>query len=295
MVRGGRPTATLPVAPAVTARGQTTLDDLPATRLTGPGEGARVTRSLEVSRIKEDDTVVVRARHVLAAAVGLAVSHLTPAQEPGPIRLDSPAQAAATANQQTADAVARQLKQSGRLQRYHIDITFRAGTAELTGTVGDHGQREEAIRLAQGVPGVESVVDRLTVPGDPAVRQAQLGQAPPMLKAPTPDNVVPGPDAPGGAMPEPAPSFAALPANPTDLNPPKMPPYAWPTYAPYNNFSRVAYPEAYPYNAWPFIGPVYPFPKIPLGWRCVKLEWEDGHWWYSRVATRHDWWRLKYW
>ena len=85
------------------------------------------------------------------------------------------------------------------------------------------------------------------------------------------------------------------PPSPYDLNPPRMPPYSWPTYAPYNNFSRVAYPEAYPYNAWPFIGPIYPFPKVPLGWRSVKLEWDDGHWWYSKLQCKHDWWRLRYW
>ncbi|MGL4553384.1 MAG: hypothetical protein ACRC33_19630, partial [Gemmataceae bacterium] len=79
------------------------------------------------------------------------------------------------------------------------------------------------------------------------------------------------------------------------LNPPNMPPYAWPTYAPYNNFSRVAYPTAYPYQSWPFIGPVYPFPKVPLGWRSVKLEWDDGHWWFSRVGHPHNWWKLRYW
>jgi hypothetical protein len=73
-----------------------------------------------------------------------------------------------------------------------------------------------------------------------------------------------------------------------------MPPYAWPTYAPYNNYSRVAYPEAYPMNAWPFIGPIHPFPKVPLGWRSVKLEWDDGYWWFSRTATKHDWWRLRF-
>ena len=74
-----------------------------------------------------------------------------------------------------------------------------------------------------------------------------------------------------------------------------MPPYSWPTYAPYNNYSRVAYPELYPYQSWPFIGPCYPFPKVPLGWRSVKLEWQDGHWWFSKTATNHDWWRLRYW
>src|SRR5207248_8338899 len=79
------------------------------------------------------------------------------------------------------------------------------------------------------------------------------------------------------------------------MAPPPMPPYAWPTYAPYNNYSRVAYPELYPQQSWPFIGPMYPFPKVPLGWRSVKLEWQDGHWWLSRYATPHDWWMLKYW
>ncbi len=57
----------------------------------------------------------------------------------------------------------------------------------------------------------------------------------------------------------------------------------------------VAYPLSYPYNAWPYIGPFYPFPKIPPGWRSVKLEWEDGHWWFSKHATKYDWWRLRFW
>jgi hypothetical protein len=94
---------------------------------------------------------------------------------------------------------------------------------------------------------------------------------------------------------EPMPIYQAPPPTPYDLNPPKMPPYAWPTYAPYNNNSRVAYPDAYPAQAWPFIGPMYPFPKVPLSWRAVKLEWQDGYWWYSTHGTSHDWWRLRYW
>jgi len=94
---------------------------------------------------------------------------------------------------------------------------------------------------------------------------------------------------------DPKPIFQAPTPGPYDLNPPRMPPYAWPTYAPYNNYSRVAYPELYPQQSWPFIGPLYPFPKVPLGWRSVKLEWQDGHWWLSRYATPHDWWMLKYW
>jgi hypothetical protein len=79
------------------------------------------------------------------------------------------------------------------------------------------------------------------------------------------------------------------------LNPPSMPPYAWPTYAPYNNYSRVAYPNEYPHAAFPFIGPFYPFPKVPLGYRAIKLEWQDGHWWYGRTATQRDYWMVRYW
>src|SRR6202040_2132239 len=113
------------------------------------------------------------------------------------------------------------------------------------------------------------------------------------FRAPDPTPVLPpiggtplarGQDSPANSRPlgaEPTPIFQARPPSPYDLNPPQMPPNAWPTYAPYNNFSRVAYPEAYPYNAWPFIGPIYPFPKVPLGWRSVKLQWDDGYWWFG--------------
>lgn len=96
-------------------------------------------------------------------------------------------------------------------------------------------------------------------------------------------------------IPEPIPISQGYAPYAYDMNPPKMPPYAWPTYAPHNNYSRVGYPEAYPANAWPFIGPVYPFPKVPPGWRSVKLEWDDGHWWFSQTSTKHHLWKLRYW
>jgi hypothetical protein len=98
----------------------------------------------------------------------------------------------------------------------------------------------------------------------------------------------------GGPV-EPLPIYAAPQPGPYDCLDPKMPPYAWPTYAPYNNFSRVAYPLAYPYASWPFIGPFYPFPKVPPGWRSVRLDWEDGYWWFSKTACKHDWWHLRFW
>lgn len=60
---------------------------------------------------------------------------------------------------------------------------------------------------------------------------------------------------------------------------PNMPGYAWPSYAAQNNYSAVTYPKQYSPTAWPYIGPFYPYPQVPLGWRKVALEWDDG-WWH---------------
>jgi len=60
---------------------------------------------------------------------------------------------------------------------------------------------------------------------------------------------------------------------------PTLPNYAWPSYAAYPNYAAVSYPRQYSPSAWPYIGPFYPYPQVPLGWRKVTLEWDDG-WWY---------------
>ncbi len=57
-----------------------------------------------------------------------------------------------------------------------------------------------------------------------------------------------------------------------------MPDYAWPSYAAHPNYAAVTYPKQYSPNAWPYIGPFYPYPQVPLGWRKVTLEWDDGWW-----------------
>lgn len=58
-----------------------------------------------------------------------------------------------------------------------------------------------------------------------------------------------------------------------------LPGYAWPSYAAYPNYSALTYPKQYSPTAWPYIGPFYPYPQVPLGWRKVSLEWDDG-WWF---------------
>ena len=121
--------------------------------------------------------MTVRARYVVAAAIGLCAGHLLPAQEPGRLGLDKPRPAAVSPDQQLADSVARQLRESGQLRHYRVDITCRAGLVELSGVVADQGQREEAVRLAQGVQGVERVRDLMTL-ADGALQQTQAGAPP---------------------------------------------------------------------------------------------------------------------
>lgn len=60
---------------------------------------------------------------------------------------------------------------------------------------------------------------------------------------------------------------------------PNLPGYAWPGYAAHPNYGQVNYPKQYSASAWPYIGPFYPYPQVPLGWRKVSLEWDDGWWW----------------
>lgn len=220
---------------------------------------------------------------------------------------------AAAVNQRIADAIAAHLRASGQLRDYSIDISVDNGVACLRGRVASDAQRTQAVELTRGVFGVEQVREVLQVGARPALIAAQavnglqmpeVGPVPvPMENPMRPKGPEAGP-APGpvgsppvlgGAYQEPEPIYRASPADMASMQPPMMPPYAWPAYAPYNNYSRVAYPTLYPYEAFPFIGPCYPYPKIPLGWRSVTLRWEDGYWWYGKNATGHDWWRIRYW
>jgi hypothetical protein len=68
---------------------------------------------------------------------------------------------------------------------------------------------------------------------------------------------------------------------------PQMPGYAWPSYASHPNYAAVTYPKQYSPTAWPYIGPFYPYPQVPLGWRRVCLEWDDGWWYLDFTARRH--------
>jgi hypothetical protein len=232
--------------------------------------------------------------------------------EPGRINLEASEPAPGPmSNQQTAEAVATALSGNSLLKGYRIDVVVVEEVAELHGQVLDAAQRDIAYRTAMSVPGIAQVRDHLSLTNREIVPTSQdvVPNLPPgggPAFPPAPNQVGPqfGPQfsptmpIPNNAYtPEPAMMSHGQPGmlpNP-QYQPPPMPPYAWPTYAPYNNYSRVAYPKQYSHSQWPFIGPMYPYPKVPLGWRRVTLEWQDGAWWYGRESTSHDWWRVRYW
>lgn len=79
----------------------------------------------------------------------------------------------------------------------------------------------------------------------------------------------------GGMMPQ---GQSTAGAQGASYNQPNMPNYAWPSYAAQGNYAAVTYPKQYSAAAWPYIGPFHPYPQVPLGWRKVTLEWDDGWW-----------------
>lgn len=222
----------------------------------------------------------------ISAAFGLLalVASVAPAQVPAP---------SMGRNQATAEAVASALKSSRTLSAYRIEIEARDGVVTLIGSVPNVTQKREALVLVNKVAGVTGVVDQIRLP-DARVRPVQyqmamgghhqrgmsdgvISDSAPMVSQPT----VMAPD--GSPLPEgPAGMGAATGAGVNQPN------YAWPSYAPPGNFSAVGYPTAYPWQAWPNIGPFYPYPEVPQDWRAVTLRWDDGIWWldFKKNYTR---------
>src|SRR6185437_3625250 len=164
--------------------------------------GIVVCLSLAMRLHQEDVAVFVRIRIPLAFALGLYVLQPTLG---GAAEL--PSQGASqlnvipSANQRIADAVAARLRESGVLRHYDVDIAYRAGAVELTGSVADAGQREQVVRLVQGVPGVEQVVDHLSLAG--TIVPVQAAGVPSALQPVPPANPTPLPPPPAaqGAAP----------------------------------------------------------------------------------------------
>jgi hypothetical protein len=155
------------------------------------------------------------------------------------------------------------------------------------------GERIAGIRSVQAVTATPAPAPAAPAP---AAVPAAVPAAEPVVYGAAQDAVVTGTPAPlytgaplGSPIDAVAPSNYRSPSDyfapqgaqtPTMVNgQPNLPDYAWPSYAEYPNYSQVTYPKNYESNAFPYIGPFYPYPEAPLGWRKVTMQWHDGYWW----------------
>jgi hypothetical protein len=224
----------------------------------------------------------------------------------------APVRRKSSANQELAERVAKALDKA-KLGKYDIDIDVRDGVVTLLGSIGKSEQRAAAEKTALSVAGVKRVVDRLEVVAEHPNRGVQQAAAS-MPRSPvgpsqnirrTSGEQLPSAEsaqmAYAGIAPE---RLAAVPPNcppggyPQSAGGPGMyqrtlPGAAYPAGAQYPNYAGVSYPGQQAASAYPYIGPFYPYPQIPLGWRKASLEWDDGYWNLNfRSRTDRWWWYL---
>ena len=249
----------------------------------------------------------VRIVRLMAAAFGVAMGASAMGAEPAKLMLPKPevklpeikapgqlsdtkTRAMLVANQKLADKVADKLTNVGAMQSADVSLFTADGVVTVTGICKTAADKKSILETVSMVDGVKLVKDGVKVStGTPAVAPTSPVKQMQGIGGPL---AVPAPMMGGN------PDIEPLPLGPSgggmNMGAPPLPNHAWPTYAPYPNMSRVAYPTAYPTNAFPFIGPFYPFPKVPLGWRSVTMSYEDGHWWLGRKQTPQDYWRVKF-
>ena len=159
---------------------------------------------------------------------------------------------------------------------------YYAGTSRMPRPTADEGPSTRAPSVAKpaGMPREALPAPARSATPMPmnAAARAQMQQAAAMQGG-------------GEAIGAPQPMPTAMPMGPGSPAPyhydsPCMPGYAWPSYAAYPNYAAVTYPKQYSPTAWPYIGPFYPYPQVPLGWRKVTLEWKDG-WWFLDFKDNH--------
>ncbi|MEQ1824599.1 MAG: BON domain-containing protein [Pirellula sp.] len=208
----------------------------------------------------------------------------------------------------TSEALSRlgSAQNAGKLKNFELDVSTVEGEVWTRGYVATNEQKQMVLGTIQRIPGVRKVIDDVTVTS--SVRRASNEIASPVPQSPSSMPVV-GSGAPrafapssltnGSMMPMPQGGPMAAPQAPVPMqgapgygvgvpryDQPNMPSYAWPSYAAYPNSAAVTYPKQYSASAWPYIGPFYPYPQVPLGWRRVSLEWDDGLWYLDFTHKR---------
>jgi hypothetical protein len=234
----------------------------------------------------------------------------------------TPAVADTQEDQAAAEQIATILRDSGQMRNYSVGVKYKNGTVWLSGRVASDQQMQSALSVISEIEGINQIVNNLTVGGSAGLEQPmarKTGGAAAMARrtsatAPIEAQQIPAtyprqpvaaqPAAQGGDQVTPA-GYHRLAArkaarhacppnmytpvgggtNPPAYDQPYLPNYAWPSYAAYPNYAALSYPQQYSPTAWPFIGPFYPYPQVPLGWRKVALEWDDG-WWFLDFYDR---------
>ncbi|NIP86221.1 MAG: BON domain-containing protein [Planctomycetales bacterium] len=198
---------------------------------------------------------------------------------------------------------------SGAMSDYDMAVKYSEGTAWLRGRVASSEQMATALEIAKASPRVDNVVNQLTVARSRSEENPVSQAAIPPPDPPAPPVTAPQPlrragpvpfgssSLPGGpqqlirpvaalaaagAPGQPQPAFVPGTGGgvaPATFDQPSLPGYGWPSYAAYPNYAGLTYPRQYSPTAWPYIGPFYPYPQVPLGWRKVTLQWDDG-WWF---------------
>ncbi len=250
----------------------------------------QVDRVINMLQVREGNPAAEEpTRPTSSGPVLRQTSHQKPASGPS----------ASSSSPNVANLVAQNFKQSGALNRYQISVRYDNGVAELHGWVSSNEQKLIAEEIAQQTQGVDRVFNYLTPKNErpmqsiahrqqqptlrPVANRQDGQQGPPPQAAPGgyPQGGYPGPY-PNAPQPEYVPGMGGGPA-PVLYDQAYMPNYSWPSYAAYPNYAAISYPQQYSPTAWPYIGPFYPYPQVPLGWRKVTLEWDDG-WWFLNYA-----------
>lgn len=207
-------------------------------------------------------------------------------------------------NQTVAESVAAAIAGGSAARSFQLEVTYIPGVVTLRGTVSDSADVTQIIDLVRAKLAGVQIVNHLAV-GSPVIQAAAIQEPAPV---PAPMVELGQPAAPNAAAQPPssaaadagnqlapaAPQHTFMQRGATQYDAPYLPPFAWPAYAPYPNYSAVQYPRSYAANAWPYIGPFTPYPEVPQDWRSVKLRWNDGIWslrfqkcWTVKFFERH--------
>jgi osmotically-inducible protein OsmY len=289
----------------------------------GPDSAAEPQLAAEKPAETLAEKVARESANLQAEPEMIAAQEIVPGEVQKTAAVEFAAASAANDQQLVADVVGAlgAAQQQGTLRGFGVDVKSSGGIVTLKGRAANESVREQIVGITESVPGVQGINEQIAVITAPAPPQAAADGVPaqlassrmapvsvdevPTMVAPQPRREatpvtqvaapvmqtqaaapVMGSPVAGSPMPAaPVPMNYGTPVGAPRYDAPNLPNYAWPGYAAYPNYAALTYPQQYSPTAWPYIGPFYPYPQVPLGWRKVSLEWDDG-WWFLDFTDR---------